>query len=92
MQVEHVKNVVPGHTIELGKATWDLASARSIRDRWDGPNGHFSPHASSEIPLESLVPLLEFAAEKNELSVSECAQIMVALAESIKRQQASSQT
>lgn len=78
--------VGPGHVVEVGRATWDQG-ARSVRDRWIGPKNHFSPHASSEIPVESLVPLLSFAAANNELSPAQCAEIIVALAESIKRQQ-----
>jgi len=86
MDVECSNSVGPGHSIELGKATWDTAGARSIRDRWDNATGRFNPHASSEIPIESLVPILNFAAQHDQLSVSECVEIIAALAESIKRQ------
>lgn len=41
---------------------------------------------SSEVPMESLVPMLTFAALHDELSAAECADIITALAASIKRQ------
>jgi len=73
MEVEHdFQHRVPG--------------ARSIRNRWDGPTGHFSPHSSSEVSIEDLVPMLRFAAQHDELSTAECADIIAALAQSIKRQ------
>ena len=86
MNVQHLKNVGPGHSIELGESTWNPQGARSIRDRWATPGGGFSPRSSSEVPLESLVPMLTFAAQHDELTASECAEIIAALADSIKRQ------
>ena len=74
-----------GNTIEIGEATWN-PSDRSIRDRWPTKTGGFSPRSSSEVPMDSLVPMLAFAAQHDELSAADCATIISALAESIKRQ------
>jgi hypothetical protein len=85
MNVQHTLNL-GGHAIELGESTWDPQNARSVRDRWPTSTGGFSPHSSSEVPIESLVPMLKFAAQHDELSAAECAEIIIALADSIKRQ------
>lgn len=85
MNVQHTLNMGGGHLIELGESTWDT-SARSIRDRWPTSTGGFSPHSSSEVPASSLVPMLTFAAQHDELSAAECAEIISALADSIRRQ------
>jgi len=86
MNVQHTLNLGGGHLIELGESTWDPQNARSIRDRWPTSTGGFSPRSSSEVPIESLVPMLNFAAQHDELSAAECAEIIIALADSIRRQ------
>ena len=86
MNVQHTLNLGNGHLIELGESTWDPQNARSVRDRWPTSTGGFSPRSSSEVPMESLVPMLTFAAQHEELSAAECAEIIIALADSIKRQ------
>lgn len=87
MQVDPTKTriIAPGHSIEVGQSSWD-PKEESIRSRYDGPTGHFSPRGSSELPLYDLVPLLETAADNDLLGPNECATIMKALAESIRRQ------
>ncbi len=86
MNVEHSMTVSAGHSIELGASTWNPEGERSIRDRWVTASGGFSPRSSSEVPIGSLVPMLTFAAQHDELTASECAEIISALADSIKRQ------
>ncbi len=86
MNVQHTTPVSPGHMIELGESTWNPEEERSIRDRWVNRRGGFDPHTSSEVPISSLVPMLAFAAQHDELSAAECAEIILALAASIKRQ------
>ena len=83
MDVQHSMAVEHGHSIELGLSTWDPKGARSIRDRWATSNGGFSPRSSSEVPVRSLLPMVVFAAQHDELTSSECAEIIVALAESM---------
>ena len=87
MNVQHTLNLGNGHRIEIGEATWDPNNDRSVRDRWPAasPSG-FNPHNSSEVPMGSLVSMLKFVAQHDELSAAECAEIIMALADSIKRQ------
>jgi len=87
-----VKDSVPmgnGHSIEFGEATWD-PSTQSVRNRYDTPNGRFSPHGSSEIPLSDLVPILTETAKRDLLDIPSAAQIIEALSTSIIRQSRSS--
>ena len=86
MNVQHARDLGEGHLIEIGESTWNPHGERSIRDRWPTTTGGFSPHSSSEVPINSLVPMLTFAAEHDELSVAECAEIILRLAASIQRQ------
>jgi hypothetical protein len=86
MNVQHTLPLGGGHSIELGESTWDPQNARSVRDRWSTSTGGFSNTQSSEVPMESLVPMLTFVAQHDELSAAECAEIIIALADSIKRQ------
>jgi hypothetical protein len=86
MDVQHTNPLGGGHSIELDRSTWDPQGARSIRDRWTTQAGGFSPRQSSEVPIASLKPMIEFAAAHNELTAAECAEIIAALAASIKRQ------
>jgi len=80
------RTITPTHSIEIGEATWD-ATETSIRSRYDSAtSGKFSPHGSSELPLYDLQPIMEVAAKHDLLSVAECAAIIEALAESIRRQ------
>jgi hypothetical protein len=86
MNIQHVLPLGGGHSIEIGDSTWDKTD-RSIRNRYDDPTtGHFSPHSSSELPMDDLVLLAKFAAQYDELTASQCAEMIMALAESIKRQ------
>jgi hypothetical protein len=75
----------PGHTIEVGSSSWD-DDETSIRCRYDLPNGRFSPHQSSELPLHDLRPMLEVAGRNDLLDPTMCAAIIEALAASIQRQ------
>jgi hypothetical protein len=86
MNVQHTMNLGGGHLIETGESTWDPQGERSIRDRWPTATGGFSPRSSSEVPMKSLVPMLTFVAQHDELSAADCAEIIAQLAASIKRQ------
>jgi butyrate kinase len=86
MEVEHRTHLGHGHSVELGRATWNLETSRSIRNRYETSNGGFSPRSSSEIPIGDLVPMVKFAAQHDELSPAQCADIIQALAASIERQ------
>ncbi|AUX46996.1 uncharacterized protein SOCE26_085070 [Sorangium cellulosum] len=85
MKVQHAQDLGNGHSIEIGAATWD-PSDRSVRNRYQTASGGFSPHSSSEIPVDDLVPLIEFLAKHDELSIEQCAKVINALSVSILRQ------
>ena len=70
MDVEYTKPLGNGHSIEIGKSTWDPA-CRSIRNRYATANGGFSPHSSSEVPTGDMVPMIATAIERKELSANE---------------------
>lgn len=80
------RTLSPSHCIEVGASTWN-PSETSIRCRYEDPeSGRFSPHGSSEIPLEDLQHVMEVAAENDLLDVATCAKIIEAIARSIQRQ------
>jgi hypothetical protein len=87
MQVDPTKTriISPTHSIEIGQSSWD-PQEMSIRSRYDGATGRFSPHGSSELPLYDLQPLMASAAQHDLLSPNECAAIIHALSDSIRRQ------
>ncbi len=87
MQVDttKTKNISASHSIEIGQSSWDPKEI-SIRSRYDGATGRFSPHGSSELPLYDLQPLMESAAKFDLLNANECTAIIQFLADSIIRQ------
>jgi hypothetical protein len=85
MKVDQEEDLGNGHRIEIGEATWG-GGDRSVRNRFETSTGGFSPHSSSEIPMHDLVPILQFIAQHDELSIAECAEIVSALSASIRRQ------
>lgn len=84
MDVEHRCDLGDGHSIEIGNATWNSGD-RSVRDRYPTITGGFNPRSSPEVPMNDLVPILKFVAKHDELSVSQCAEIIAALSASILR-------
>lgn len=55
----------PDHSIEIGIPTWAKGKpppppgtprSHSCRDRWVTANGGFSPHSSSEVPIDESLP------------------------------------
>jgi hypothetical protein len=85
MQVEHRQQLENRHSIEIGKSTWN-SDETSIRNRYDLPNGKFSQHNSSEIPISDLSTMIKFACEHNALSGDELEEIVVAATKSLKKQ------
>jgi hypothetical protein len=86
MNPDPTKTVIidPDTSIEIGESTWNPAET-SIRRRYQ-PGGKFSPHGSSEIPIDDLKIIMEAAARHDELDPKTCAAIITALADSIHRQ------
>ena len=74
-----------GHTVEIGAASWNPEDT-SVRNRYTAAHAGLNPHCSSEVPVNDLVPMLQFVAQHNVLSIVQCAEIMESLAASIRRQ------
>jgi hypothetical protein len=87
MEVQHTITITDQHRIEIGSASWD-ATHTSIRNRYDGDTGRFSPRASSEIPLHDLEPLMRAVAQFHLIDPASCARIIAVLAASIEHQAA----
>ena len=85
MDVEDVVDLGDGHSIEFGRATWNT-EAQSVRNRYETRSGGFSPHSSSEFPVEDVEPIAIETARRDLLSPNSAAVIIQALAESIVRQ------
>ena len=86
MQVERNRDLGDGHSVEVGRSTWD-DNDRSIRNRYSNANGGFNVRGSSEIPLGDLVELVKFAADCDELTEGGCTELIEHLAASIRRRQ-----
>lgn len=85
MQVQHRVQLDERHSVEFGLSTWDEACL-SVRNRYDRADGGFSPHGSSELPLDDL-PLLIIEASRRQLfDVASIARMIVALAASLPSQ------
>lgn len=65
MKVNKTIDLGHGHKIEIGLASWDNTKT-SIRNRYPTASGGFSPHSSSELPIEDL-PILIIEAINNGL-------------------------
>ncbi|GAH76301.1 unnamed protein product [marine sediment metagenome] len=73
-----------GHIIEWGHSTWDPAAV-SIRDRYPTATGGFSPHSSSELPIQDLEHLVTAASNWNLLDSHSMARMIEALAVALRR-------
>ncbi|RLV60871.1 hypothetical protein D5018_04305 [Parashewanella curva] len=86
MKVEKKVTISETHSIEIGTSSWS-SKEKSIRSRYDSlETGKFSPHASSELPIPDLQPIIKMAAENDLLSISQCSEMIVALSKSISKQ------
>lgn len=56
MKVEISDRIDNEHKIEIGKATWNC-NENSIRRTKQNTNGIFSPHGSSEIPINGHIDI-----------------------------------
>ena len=83
----HVEREVPvghGHTIEFGRATWNEEST-SVRNRYLTATGGFSPHSSSEMPVEDVLPIVVETLRMDLLSQDDTLEILQAAVDSIRR-------
>jgi hypothetical protein len=87
MQVTKSKPILncPGHTIEIGKATWDDQET-SVRNRYPTKTGGFSPRSSSEIPLGDVKEIVSVVADNDLLDPKVLADMIGALSDSLSRQ------
>lgn len=78
------------HFIQFGISTWTeneqpMNQTESIR-RAVYNNGTFSPHGSSEIPLDEMGMLIRRCFELDKISINEMTEILNAISSSIQRQ------
>lgn len=82
---------LPNHVIQLGISTWtesrpESQQSMSIRRAVYNDDGKFSPHGSSEIPMEDMGLLIRACLERDNISISEMTQILNEISNSILRQ------
>jgi hypothetical protein len=85
VDVTKTKSPGNGHSIEIGKATWDNTEV-SIRNRYPTSTGGFSPRSSSELPLDDVAELVTVVADEDLYDPKRLAELIELLAASIKRQ------
>lgn len=79
------------HFIQFGISTWtenlsESEQQESIRRAVYNEDGVFSPHGSSEIPLNEMGMLLRRCLELDKISIQEMAEILDGISASIRRQ------
>jgi hypothetical protein len=85
MQVQYTHQMTdPRHRIEIGDSSYGDGIERVVRNRWDTPTGGFSPHASSEINIRELVPMLKEVFKHHELTNAEVLEIVADAIASIR--------
>ena len=73
------------HSIEIGKATWD-EDYISIRNRYKTKKGGFSPHSSSELPLNDIQIIVSVVSNEDLLSLKSLQIMMKKILKSMIRQ------
>jgi hypothetical protein len=63
MRVIYSERLDENHSIEIGWSTWDDEEV-SIRNRYEGPTGRFSPRGSSEISLSDFTQMMRVVLER----------------------------
>lgn len=84
-------NDYPNYRLEFGIATWteklpEAEQEESVRNRYDMEDGHFSPHNSSEIPLNDIEFIICECLKRDKLSTSSLINILKEIPPSIERQ------
>jgi hypothetical protein len=79
------------HKIQIGVSTWTENNpvdeqSESIRRAVYNADGIFSPHGSSEIPIEDMTLLIRTCIQKDKISPEEMADILNDITESMQRQ------
>lgn len=84
MNIRESIDLGDGHKIEIGESSWDR-NETSIRNRYPTADGRFNPHASSEIPLYDIEPLVSALASRDLLDVAATASLVEVLVASLVR-------
>lgn len=63
MEVLYTERIDDNHSIEIGFSSWNPEEI-SVRNRFNGPDGRFDPHSSSEIPIEDIPALVRLVIER----------------------------
>ena len=87
-QVPHP--TLENHFIQFGISTWTENESReeqtgSIRRAGYNEDGIFSPHGSSEIPIEDMGLLIRACIDRDRLSIREMTDILAVISESLRR-------
>jgi hypothetical protein len=79
------------HFIQLGVSTWtqnypEVQQTESIRRAVYNEEGKFSPHGSSEIPIEDMTLLIRACIQRDRISPQEMTDILNDISVSMQRQ------
>jgi hypothetical protein len=78
------------HKIQIGVSTWTQDNSideqtESIRRAVYNENGKFSPHSSSEIPIEDMALLIRACIQRDKISCQEMSDILNDITASMQR-------
>ena len=79
------------HEIQIGISTWTENNpvdeqSESIRRAVYNADRKFSPHGSSEIPIEDMALLIRTCIQRDRISLQEMSEILIDISASLKRQ------
>lgn len=82
---------LPNHFIQFGISTWtenelESEQSESIRRAVYNEEGKFSPHGSSEVPIEDMALLIRACIQRDKISIGEMTNILSDISDSIRRQ------
>jgi hypothetical protein len=75
----------PGHSIEWGNSTWGqqqnpIIQQRAIRNRFENSNGGFNQAASSELPWDDFLLMIQESINQNQFTTPELITILKTIA------------
>lgn len=81
----------PNYSIEFGVSSWtqnlpESKQSQSVRNRYDTEDGRFTPHNSSEIPIEDIERIVCECMKRDKISILKISNILREAADSIERQ------
>lgn len=82
---------LPNHFIQFGISTWtenedESEQTESIRRAVYNEYGKFSPHGSSEIPMEDMTLLIRACIQRDKINIEEMTEILSDITQSLRRQ------